>query len=90
MELKEEKTQADEMRLSEVLRALGKTPNPAMANKLGKEQQIKADMGDRKTNNRNSMLDDTMYDIYELRNSARSKRKTNQGAGTMPLAKTQT
>ncbi|KAK5974155.1 hypothetical protein GCK32_003828 [Trichostrongylus colubriformis] len=86
-ELKEEKTQSDEMRLSEVLRALGKTPNAAMAVKIDKENSVKTDRDERKqSGNRNSMLDDTMYDIYELRNSARSKKKV---AGLTP-AKTQT
>ncbi|KAK6060631.1 hypothetical protein COOONC_01699 [Cooperia oncophora] len=75
------------MRLSEVLRALGKAPNPAgnLANKLGRENQNKADDKKPSNNHRNSMLDDTMYDIYELRNSARSKK-----AAAVALAQTQT
>ncbi|VDO60674.1 unnamed protein product [Haemonchus placei] len=75
---KEDKTRKDAARITEVTKALGKEPNPAMANKLGKMNEVKNETADKKPSNRDSMLDDTIYEVYSLRHGNLAKKPSTE------------
>ncbi|XGW06778.1 hypothetical protein V3C99_016807, partial [Haemonchus contortus] len=75
---KEDKTRKDAARITEVTKALGKAPNPAIANKLCKANENKSEAANKKQSNRDSMLDDTIYEVYSLRHGKLAKKPSSE------------